>query len=233
MMEENVRFDDRAAQEWEGDKAFLDEHGSPSHRAGPDLTRAEPIETMLARLAYRKTVRGGTYAVAFCNAARESGIDLSVTVSREGEERLSVGMPCDSQEMLRRPRYDALVAHIRERPQRRQCVIDHLNRLGRFVDNRRYASVREATDHFIAAGGRIFVLPDGRCEEALPMNEGAALRDDWDGHPLRRMSQRYLATMFATGAREKLAELVRAHGATQPGSGMIVWRAAQAGALAK
>ena len=68
---------------------FLDEYGEPSERCGPDLTRAEPVDQMISRL---KRLRAG-HPVEFYQACRASGIHLSVLVTREGEERLRMGLP--------------------------------------------------------------------------------------------------------------------------------------------
>jgi hypothetical protein len=201
-------------------KFFLDERGRPSHRAGPDLRKAEPIEDVLAYLSRR---RKQTYGVAFYRAARRSGISVSVFYSREGEEYLQMGLPCDTQDHLRRRRYDVLAAHVHGRPWRYRAVMDIANFLGHFADNRRYDSVKEAAENYIAVGGRIYVLPGGSCEENLSLTSEMLMAESWEGYPLRRLSHRYDATLRAKGARDELAQLVRQHGRLHEGSGSIVW----------
>lgn len=200
-------------------KPYLDENGNPSERSGPDLTMAEPIENVIGRLRY---ARNG-YSVDFWQACRASGIDLSVMVDRDGDEWLQMWLPCDDQEDLRRARYDALRAHVMSTTRRRQSVIDLVNMRGRFADNRRFESVEEAAREFVSAGGRIYVLQDGLCEEILPYSEKQMMEEGWSGYPLRRLSQRYDATLRQKGARDELAALVRKHGQLHEGSGAWVW----------
>ncbi|HEY0148677.1 MAG TPA: hypothetical protein VGB70_06695 [Allosphingosinicella sp.] len=198
-------------------KLFLDDQGRPSHRAGPDLTKAEPISEVIGRLRRARS----THAEQFYRACHTSGIDLNVNVSPTGEERLLMGVPMDEQEELRRPRYDALTAHLRSTEGGRQGVIDLLNMVGRFVDGRPYASVLEAAERYIGAGGRIYILPDGSCEETMPFDGDALAAEAWSGYPLRRLHHRYEATLRRFGAREELTKLVRENGSAAKGA--LVW----------
>lgn len=201
---------------------FLDEDGNPCDIVGPDLTKARSVEAMIASLKGLRTDRSGTYSSAFYHAAKESGIHLSTMYWSEGsEEQLQMILPCDGQEELRHARYEALKAHIHARPGRRQAVIDLVNLLGHFADNRPYSSLQEAADLFIANGGRIYVLSDGTCEEILPYGGRAEMEDSWDSYPVHRMMQRYEATLRRKGAREEMAKLVRVRGEDRNGS--IVW----------
>jgi hypothetical protein len=208
-------------------KLYIDETGAPSDRFGPDLSKATPIEEVLKQLAHRKTGDSGTYSTAFYQAARDSGIYLSTGFNRDGSEYLSMGLPCDSQEDMRRERYDALRAHVGAKPSRRQSVIYLLNILGFFVDNRPFASVEAAADAWVEAGGRIYALVDGTCEETFSIADNV-LEDSWNGYPLRRLKQRYDVTLRAKGARGQLAAIVRAKGHLYEGSGAHVLETQQA-----
>lgn len=206
-------------------KLFIDENGEASDRSGPDLTLAEPIDEVVAYLGRR---RRGTYGLAFLQAAHASGISVSMVYRPDGGVLMS-GLPADGQEHLRLPRYQALFTHLEARSWRRQAVIDCLNQLGHFTDNRPYESVAEAAEFYLSVGGRIMVRPDGGCEEIIPgtdQQERLRMQDSWEGYPRRRGCDRYEATLRQAGAREKMAELVRQHGMLHEGSGWIVWEGA-------
>lgn len=193
---------------------------------GPDLTKAEPIEDVLKRLGRART----DYATKFLAACRDSGIDASVNYWGEGEEKIMLGCPVDDQERLRRERLDALSRHLTSTPRRRASVLELLNMGGRFIDNRPFPTVEAAAEAFVAAGGRIYVLRDGSCEEVFPAcnrTKAALEAEGWEGYPLRRLHQQYWATLRRSGAREVLAALVRARGKLHEGSGAYVWEERQ------
>lgn len=203
-----------------GRKWYFDENGEPSERSGPDLAKAEPIEETMKRLAYRRTGDSGSYSTVFYQAAKDSGIHLYATREDDGEHLIMM-LPCDGQEELRLARYEPLAAHVRAKPARRQTVIDLMKLIGRYHDNRRFATIEEAAREFVGAGGRIYVLPDGTCEEALPTQ--IAVADDWKlGYPVRQMVSRYDATLRRKGARQEMAAYVLAHGKLYEGSGAYV-----------
>jgi hypothetical protein len=197
---------------------YLDENGNPSERSGPDLAKAEPIEAVIKRLA---PMRNG-YAAAFINAAEASGIDVSIMRTREGEDRLMLGFPFDTQEQLRRPRFVALCAQLKRGKFRRNAVIDLVNLLGRFVDNQPYDTLEEAADAYAGAGGRIMIGPDGQCEEMIPYNEERFRAESWNGFELRRLAQRYDATLCMRGGRGAMAALVLEKGKVHAGTGWTV-----------
>jgi len=193
---------------------FTEETGAESERCGPDLTKAEPIDQVIRRLQRLRS----SFSVAFYQACRESGIDLTVMVSQLGEERLYMGSALDHQAKLRKNRSDRLGKLVVSTKRRRDDVVDLVNMLGRFADNRPFDSIEEAANAFIAAGGRIYVLPDGRCEEIMPYRPSIVMEDSWEGYPRRRMAQRYAATLLRTGAREEMATIVRERGIFRKGS---------------
>jgi hypothetical protein len=219
----NHAFDAQAGTPAKAQKHFfLDENGNLSDRCGPDLTKATPIDDVMRELGRLR----GSYSPAFIHACADSGIDVSVIRTRDGEDHLMIGFPIDSQENLRRPRYDALVAQLGKTTWRRQSVIDLANMLGRFADNQPYRTIEEAAGAYIAAGGRIMVGPDGQCDEILHWSE-AMLAEGYEGYPIRRMLQRYDATLRKAGARKAMAAFVRAHGRDDGPSGWIVLEAAE------
>ena len=201
-------------------KDYFDEHGNPSTRSGPDLTKAVSVEQMMKSLSHRRTGPNGSYSTAFYHAAKDSGITMLATHEEEGE-RLWMWLPCDGQEELRRPRYDALAAHLKAKPARRDTVIELMKLIGRFRDNRKFATIEEAARAFVDVGGRIYVLPNGICEEIIPAQ--IAMADDWRlGYPIRQAASRYDATLRRKGAREEMAAYVRHHGKLHDGSGSYV-----------
>lgn len=190
--------------------------------AGPDLGDAEPIGEVLDYLNRR---RKKTYGLAFYQAARDSGIEVSVLYrGRESAEELFMRLPSDSQEAPRRDRYEALRANLHARPWRRQVVIDIMNFLGRFHDNRPFASAHEAARNMLQAQGRLMVGPTGEFDWNMPYDGERRLEDSWDGFPLRRLVQRFEATMRQTGIQQEMTELVRRRGQLHAGSGWIVWK---------
>lgn len=195
-------------------KLFVDENGNPSDLYGPDLTKAEPIDMVIKRLAPLRNL----YSVEFMRACQESGIVVSVTRDPYGEDHLSIWLPCDGQEVLRIHRYNELIAQLRRGTFRRQEVIGCLNAFGRFVDNQPFGSIEEAAEAYLDVGGRIYVLPDGRCEETLPYNEERMGAEHYDGFPLRRLLQRYQGALRRRGAREALAAYVQLRGTFHEGS---------------
>src|SRR5690606_8033848 len=197
---------------------FLDECGNPSDRSGPDLTKARPIGEVIRELGRLRS----TYSIAFWEACSASGIDVSVMRTREGEDRLMIGLPCDCQEELRRPRYDALVAQLEKKSWRREMVIDLANMGGRFADNQPFASVEDAAAAFLDAGGRIRVRDDGGCEENRPLTDEKLMEEGWSGYPLRRLVHRYQATLRQKGGREAMKSHVLAHGRLHEPSGWTV-----------
>ncbi|WBY08326.1 hypothetical protein PIB19_02015 [Sphingomonas sp. 7/4-4] len=205
---------------------YLDEKGLPSERHGPDLTKAESIEDMLAELYGRKTGPHGTYSAVFYSAAKGSGIELVLEVDEAGEESVRFMLPCDSQEDLRRPRYRALNDHLYAKPRRLQHVIELLVILGRFHDARPFASIEEAAEAYAAAGGRIYVHDHyGKisCEETMPTTHWLDLQDSWARYPRKRMLQHYANTLAKPGAREKLIQLVRERGVLNEETGSYTY----------
>ncbi|MBT2133968.1 hypothetical protein KK137_06440 [Croceibacterium sp. LX-88] len=176
---------------------------------GPDLGSAEPIEKVIKSLAALRN----NYPTAFIKACKDSGIDVTVMREADGVDHLMLGCPCDGQEKLRLHRLDALRAQLRRGKSRRQDVIDTLNLCGRFADNQPFGSIEEAAEAYLGFGGRIYVLPDGQCEETTPYDEERIEAEHYDGYPMRRMLQRYQLTLGRRGAREAMAAYVRQHGA--------------------
>lgn len=204
-----------------GRECFLDESGEPSDRAGPDLTTAEPIEDVISRLKRARS----TFPMEFIQACRDSGISLHVMYWKDGTKEFRVGYACDVQEDIRRARGDALEAILRSTDRRRESVVEVVEWLGWFVDNRPFASIEEAADQYLAIGGRILADPDGGCTEALSFDPQVPDLEFREGYPRRRVLHRYGATLRQKGAREQMAELVKAKGAFRPGCGWYVLEA--------
>lgn len=185
---------------------------------GPDLTQAEPISKVIARLA---RLRNG-YSADFLSACKASGLDVTVIRNRDGVDHLQIGLPEDDQTALRNERHEALKAQLKRGKFRRQQVIDHLNLVGRFLDNQPFASSAELANAYLAVGGRLWIFTDSRLGEALPFHRDTAAEESWNGYPLRRLVHRYAATMRQRGAREAMTAYVREHGKLHEGSGCIV-----------
>lgn len=187
-------------------------------QVGPDLTKAEPIADVIARLAPQ---RNG-YSADFLAACKASGMDVTVIRDRDGVDRLQIGLPEDDQTALRNQRYEALKAQLKRGKFRRQQVIDHLNLIGCFLDSQPFASAAELAEAYLAVGGRLWVFTDGRLGEALPYHRDTHAEESRNGYPLRRLVHRYAATMRRRGALEEITAHVREHGKLHEGSGCIV-----------
>lgn len=183
-----------------------------------NLTKARPIALVIKQLASMRS----RFAIAFLTACAESDIDVSIMREHDGEDHLMFGCCCDDQETLRRRRLDALRGQLQRGKDRRQQVIILLNALGRFCDNQPYATIEDAAREFLSLGGRIYILPDGRCEEAFPFRETWMQAERSTGYPVRRMLQRYNLTLSGENARETMASYVRLHGKLHHGSQAIV-----------
>lgn len=188
---------------------------------GPDLTKAEPIAEVIARLA---PLRNG-YSTDFLKACKASGISVSVIRDRDGVDGLQFGFPCDDQETLREARGDALVAQMKRGKFRRQQVIDHLNLIGQFMDDQRFASPEEWASAFIAVGGRLWIAPDGKLDASPSLTAETYRAEQWEGFPLRRLMQRHSSTMLNARARADLAAYIRQHGKPSKSEGFIVLEA--------
>lgn len=205
-------------------KIFRDENGQPSDRSGPDLTKATPIEDVVASFKGMRTA--GHYPVAFYNAAKASGIDLTICYLPDGEKRFYFGHPCDSQVELREARSAALAAHMNAEPKRRDAVIDLVeNVLGRFSDNRPYATADEALNAVLAAGGRVYQLPKSDLPEIAPHHQERA--DWWGDYVLKRAFHRWAATLRQPGMKEALTAALRERGEIHQGSGSYVLEPAE------
>lgn len=185
---------------------------------GPDLAKAEPITEVVARLA---PLRNG-YSADFLDALQASGMTAQVVRDADGVDHLEIWLPADSQEALRNDRYDGLLSQMRRGKFRRRRVIDHLNMIGRFMDNQPFASVEEAAAAYLALGGRIWVRPEGTCEKTMPYQADIVDAEAYERFPLRRLLQRYGATLRQPGSREVMTAYVREHGKLHEGSGCIV-----------
>lgn len=192
--------------------------GSIRELSGPDLTAAESISQVLNYLDRR---RSDTYPCAFFQELIASGLSVSVRMDRDGSEHLMLGCICDGQEDLRRERLDALVRNLDGRPWRRGSLIRFVNFLGYFIDERCFESIDEAARRFVASGGRIILHADGKCREELRVTRQGELEDSWDGYRVRRVVQRYHATIRARG-RAELASVVRRWGRRNHESGTTV-----------
>lgn len=188
---------------------------------GPDLTKAEPIAQVIARLA---PLRNG-YSTDFLEACKASGISVTVLRDRNGVDGLQLGLPCDGQERLREERLDALAAQLKRGQFRRRQVINHLNLCGRFLDNQPFASAADLADAYLSAGGRLWVFPDGRLGQAMPYHPDSPELEWQDGFPLRRLVHRYKATMIRREARDAMIAHIRQYGTLHEGSGCIVLEA--------
>ena len=189
---------------------------------GPDLTKAEPIADVIARLA---PLRNG-YWEDFLDACTASGMDVMVIRDRDGTDKLQIGMPADGQEALRQPRYKALTDQLKRGKFRRQQVIDALNLFGRFMDNQPFASIVELADAFLTHGGRLWLKPDGSLGEPwLPYTRDTAQQERIERYPLRRLMHRYTATLHRPNSSEALAAYICKRGKKCEGNSCIILEA--------
>lgn len=197
---------------------LLQEHdfsaaGGDRRLVDPDLTKADPIEEVLAHLdAAAAEDLSVIYPLTFVNRLRAIG--GSAMVDRSGsddawEDALSVGTVCDDQLDERRRRMDALIAHVRADPARRAALIDWLNRHGRFIDHRLYWSPAGAIADARTAGLRLTINDDGAPSASLP-DEYRSTDDQSKGWPIRRAQQRFAASVDRPGWAKEVATLIDA-----------------------
>lgn len=206
---------------------YLDENGNPSDRSGPDLTKATPIKSVASRIKTLRT-RGKRHdaALYLIDALKASSLDLqagwtaSLREVREGTDEkeisLSVWFACDVQETLRRQRYEALKPLIDDL---RVEIIDIIMVLGRFSDLRPFATGQDAIDAVLAAGARVYRLPDGKVGLALPIGKPAWENDYANGWRLKRAAQRFHVSLHHHAA--EMARIVKQFGA-RSGSGYLL-----------
>jgi len=172
------------------------------HVRAPDLTQFEPLEIVLGildRAAVEDLTDG--YPLIFTNRLRMFG--GSAIVDRRGDEYawedvVSIGIVCDEQFYERRHRTDAMIAHVRADPARRAALVDWLNRHGRFIDHRPYASSAAAIGDARAAGLRLTIDDDGAPSASFP-DEYRSIDDQSKGWPMRRAQQRLTASVERPG----------------------------------
>lgn len=215
-LQTNVSNDTQSA----GNGRYIDSNGNATDLNGPDVRKARSIDEMIGHLNRRRTK---TYGIAFYQAAHECGLWLSVQYQKDGSESLQMGLPCDSQERIRRHYLDALRDNIHARGWRRDAVVEVLNFLGRFADNRPLDSVLEAARQMLAAGARLMVNTTEELEWTMDYGDRRVMEDSWEGYPLKRLVQRYEATLRQKGAKAEMIELVKQCGQLHTRSGWYVW----------
>lgn len=147
--------------------------------AGPDLHSAQASDAMLLKLSEFDDDEVG-YVDCWLELLGSVGGTAHAEYSAEGDVRLSVGVPCDTQ-MRHRWRWTHILAHDLDRLDgRRSLLLRRLRRSGWVIDMRpREAQATTiAMRNFIRAGGRILVTPEGHIEEG-----GGVPRALYDGSP--------------------------------------------------
>lgn len=132
---------------------------------GPDMRCVMPIEMMLGAL--HQTSDAVAYLALWRTFVKSVGGWVGLTISREGDEELSLGRPCDAQIRHRSRWLHFLSDDLNSDPDRRDLLISTLIAAGRYADNRP-ADIRATTRairDFIRTQGRILIDPDGKLTE--------------------------------------------------------------------
>lgn len=136
---------------------------------GPDMRRVMPIEMMLGAL--HQTADAAVYLALWRTFVNSVGGWIGLTISREGDEELSLGSPCDAQIRHRSRWLHFLSDDLNSDPERRDLLISTLIAAGRYADNRA-ADIRATTRairDFIRTQGRIVIDPEGKLTEGAGM----------------------------------------------------------------
>lgn len=132
---------------------------------GPDMRKVLPIEMMLGVL--HQTANAASYLTLWLAMVKSGGGWVSVTITKDGEEELGIGTPCDAQIRHRSRWLHFLTEDLNEDPERRELLIAQLIAAGRYADNRPAdpGLTMRAVRDFLKVGGRILIEPDGRVSE--------------------------------------------------------------------
>ncbi|NNG59804.1 hypothetical protein [Sphingomonas paucimobilis] len=132
---------------------------------GPDMRCVMPIEMMLGAL--HRTSDAAGYLTFWRTFVKSVGGWVGLTISRDGEEELGFGTPCDAQTRHRSRWLHFLSEDLNRDPDRRDLLISSLIASGHYADNRP-ADVRATTRairEFLRTQGRILIDPDGNLTE--------------------------------------------------------------------
>lgn len=138
---------------------------------GPDMKAVMPIDQMLDIL--HQAPDAGTYVKLWLGMVKSFGGWVSLTITRDGQEQLGIGLPCDAQLRHRNRWHHFLSNDLDADPERRELLIMRLIEEGRYADNRpsEPRAVTGAVRNYLRAGGRILIEPDGTLSEGggLPL----------------------------------------------------------------
>lgn len=132
---------------------------------GPDMRCALPIEMMLGALHGANDA--AAYLILWRTFVKSVGGWVGLTITREGEEELGIGSPCDAQLRDRSRWLHFLSEDLNSDPERRDLLISTLIASGQYADNRpadMRATTRAIRD-FLRTQGRILIDPKGNLTE--------------------------------------------------------------------
>jgi hypothetical protein len=165
----------------------------PDRWSGPDMKTVMPIEMMLGLLHHAPDARA--YVAIWLMLIKSFGAWPSLTISREGEEELRIGVPCDEQLRHRYRWQHFLTEDLNSDPERRELLVITLITKGRYADNRpaEPRSTTRAIRDFVRTGGRILIEPDGTLSEGGGLPRSFTHGTDEEAAECVRASRAYFA----------------------------------------
>ena len=161
---------------------------------GPDLRQALPIEMMLGALN-KVSSNPAAYLTLWHTLVRSVGGWVSLTITREGEERLGMGTPCDAQMRHRSRWLYFLTEDLNNDPERRELLITSLITKGQYADNRPAdpRTTTRAIRDFLRTNGRILISPNGKLTEGGGLPRAFTRGSDEEAAESIRASRAYFA----------------------------------------
>lgn len=176
---------------------------------GPDMRCVMPVEMMLGAL--HQTADPRAYLALWRSFVKSVGGWVGLTISREGEEELGLGTPCDAQIRHRSRWLHFLSEDLNCDPERRELLISTLIESGHYADNRP-ADIRATTRAiraFIRTQGRILIDPDGKLTEGSGVPRLFTHGSDTDASDVILASRQYFAVRRRWRSESHIKRAVR------------------------
>jgi hypothetical protein len=191
---------------------------------GPDMRCAMPIEIMLGAL--NQTADAVAYHALWRTFVKSVGGFIGLTISRDGEEELGLGRPCDAQIRHRSRWLHLLSDDLNRDPERRELLISTLISSGRCVDNRPgdIRATTRAIRAFIGTQGRILIDPEGNLSEGGGVPRLFTDGSESEAEACVRASRAYFAVRRRWRSERHIKRAVRMLG-RRTGNGWLVLEA--------
>jgi hypothetical protein len=191
---------------------------------GPDMRQVLPLEVMLAAL--HETSDAAAYLALWHTFVKSVGGWVGLTITRDGEEVLGIGRPCDGQIRHRSRWLHFLSEDMNSDPERRDLLISSLIAAGRYADNRPVdaKTTTRAIRDFLRSKGRILIDPDGNLTEGAGAPRPFTHGSDADASECARASRFYFAIRRRRHSERQIKRAVRMLG-LRTGAGWLVLEA--------